>query len=44
MGGSVTLHSMSTVKFAPDAAGYFVKVLTILPGHGSPGDLPQGEM
>ena len=30
MGGSVTLRTMSTVKFAPDAADYFVEVLTIL--------------
>ena len=29
-GGSVTLRRMPTVKFAPDAADYFVEVLTIL--------------
>lgn len=30
MGGSVTLRRMPTVKFAQDAADYFVEVLTIL--------------
>ena len=29
-GGWVTLSRMPTVKFAPDAADYFVEVLTIL--------------
>jgi hypothetical protein len=29
-GGSVTLSRMPTVKFAPEAADYFIEVLTIL--------------